>query len=222
MCFSARFRKEVLENMRIRTFALIFSLIVFLPLGDLVSYGKVSQYSAPDFQLVNQSGETINLSDFKGKIVVIDWIFTRCTDICLTQTRRFKKLQDELKEKQLFEKDVVLVSISIDPKHDTPEVLDAYAEKSGADNSGWHFLTGDFLTVQKVMGDYSYYAAKRFPKPEVADRHHPDTEYTFSHQERIYIIDQNGNLAKVNEGDSLSVSRVLQDIFELQGNKNES
>lgn len=208
--------------MKIKTFALIFSLVVFLPLGDFVSYGKASQYSAPDFKLVNQSGETIRLSDFKGKIVVIDWIFTRCTDMCLTQTKRFKKLQDELKQKQLFEKDVVLVSISIDPKNDTPEVLESFAEKSGADNSGWHFLTGDFRTVQKVMGDYSYYAAKRFPKPEVADRHNPDTEYTFSHQERIYIIDQNGNLAKMNEGESLSVSRVLQDIIELEGDKHES
>lgn len=202
--------------MRIKTFALIFSLVVFIPIGDLVSFGKVSQHSAPDFELVNQSGETIKLSDFRGKIVVIDWIFTGCSDICLTQTQRFKKLQDELKQKQLFEKDVVLVSISIDPQNDTPEVLDAYAKKSGVDNSGWHFLTGDFLTVQKVMGDYNYYAAKRFPKPEVADRHDPDTEYTFSHQERIYIIDQNGNLAKMNEGESLSVSNVLQDIFELQ------
>lgn len=198
------------------------SLFVFLLLGEYMAYGEISQPAAPDFKLVNQSGETVNLSDFKGKIVVIDWIFTRCTDICLTQTKRFKKLQDELKQKQLFEKDVVLVSISIDPKNDTPEVLESYAEKSGADNSGWHFLTGDFRTVQKVMGDYSYYAAKRFPKPEVADRHNPDTEYTFSHQERIYIVDQYGNLAKMNEGESLSVSKVLQDIIELQENKNES
>lgn len=197
-------------------------LFVFLLLGEYMAYGEISQPAAPDFKLVNQSGETVNLSDFKGKIVVIDWIFTRCTDICLTQTKRFKKLQDELKQKQLFEKDVVLVSISIDPKNDTPEVLESYAEKSGADNSGWHFLTGDFRTVQKVMGDYSYYAAKRFPKPEVADRHNPDTEYTFSHQERIYIVDQYGNLAKMNEGESLSVSKVLQDIIELQENKNES
>lgn len=205
--------------MKIKTFALISTFVVFLLLGDFVSYGKVSQYSAPDFKLVNQSGETVKLSDFKGKIVVIDWIFTRCTDVCLTQTKRFKKLQDELKERQLFKKEVVLVSISIDPKYDTPEVLDAYAEKSGADDSGWYFLTGDFLTVQKVMGDYSYYAAKRFPKPEVADRHDPDTEYTFSHQERIYIVDQDGNLAKINEDNSLSVTKVLQDIMELQKDK---
>lgn len=189
-------------------------LIILLTYSQ--AYG-VEAKPAPNFKLTDQTGKAVQLSDFNGKVVVMDWIFTRCSDVCIMQTKRFKKLQEELKAKGLFGEKVVLLSITIDPKYDTPEVLKSYADKSGADTSGWYFLTGDFLTIHKVARDYDFYSAKRKPSPgDLAHKEGHHDGYTFSHQEKTYIIDQEGRIVKVNEGESLAVSSVLKDIIELQ------
>lgn len=196
--------------------SVFFFLLIYSPV-----YG-VEAKPAPNFKLTDQTGKAVQLSDFKGKVVVMDWIFTRCSDVCVMQTKRFKKLQDGLKEKGLFGGKVVLVSITMDPKHDTAPVLKSFAEKTGADTSGWYFLTGDLLTIYKVASEYDFYSAKRLPAPGdlayKAEENKKD-EYSFSHQEKTFIIDQNGNLVKVKEGESLEVSSVLKDVVELAKNK---
>ena len=112
----------------------------------------------PNVALVNQDGKTVHFYDdlVKGKIVAINFIFTHCGDSCPAETANLRQVQKLLGDR--MGKDIFFYSISIDPKHDTPEVLKEYAErfKIGPD-SGWSFLTGskeDVTQLRKALGLY--------------------------------------------------------------------
>jgi protein SCO1/2 len=104
---------------------------------------------APDFALVDQAGRPLTLGDLRGKILLVDFVFTRCTGPCPILTGLHVGLQRSL-DAALRER-VRFVSITLDPAHDTPEVLSAYARARGADLSGWSFLTGPPAAVEDVV-----------------------------------------------------------------------
>ena len=102
----------------------------------------------PNVELVTHEGKTVRFYDdlLKGKRVAINAIFTTCKDVCPLETANMVQLRKQLGERA--GRDVHLYSISVDPKHDTPEVLKAYAEKFGAE---WTFLTGRPEDVRAIM-----------------------------------------------------------------------
>ena len=103
----------------------------------------VSSYgSVPDFELVNQDGKTFGSRELRGKIWVADFIYTTCPGPCPMISSRMSELQKP------FEKtDVHLVSFTVDPAKDTPQVLRGYAEKLQAEPGRWDFLTGPQSTI---------------------------------------------------------------------------
>ncbi|WP_437638397.1 SCO family protein [Sorangium sp. So ce854] len=106
--------------------------------------------AVPDEVLVDQDGAQVHLRELaKGRVLVVNFIFTTCTTICSPMTAIFGRLQDELGD--AMERDVRLVSISLDPATDTPERLKRYAEKFGR-RPGWVFLTGSRERVGRVLG----------------------------------------------------------------------
>jgi protein SCO1/2 len=94
----------------------------------------------PEFDLTNQSAESYGTAQLEGRPWVADFIFTQCPGRCPMLTREMSRLQTELQGRGWD--DVMLVSISVDPESDTPEALAAYADKHGAKQEGWQFLTG--------------------------------------------------------------------------------
>lgn len=102
----------------------------------------------PPFSLIDQTGETVNLSDFRGKVVVVDFIYTRCPlpDVCPRLSANFASVS-----KKLRGHDVEFLSITIDPQYDTPVVLTEYARRWQAGES-WRFLTGTPEKIQEVAG----------------------------------------------------------------------
>lgn len=101
----------------------------------------------PDFQLTDQHGETVSRADLLGTPWVADLIFTRCVLACPVMTGKMAIL-----DRRLPADDVRLVSISVDPEHDRPEVLADYAAKFDASDR-WLFLTGDRGDLVKVAGE---------------------------------------------------------------------
>jgi cytochrome oxidase Cu insertion factor (SCO1/SenC/PrrC family) len=101
-------------------------------LDHLNDYGRV-----PHFVLTERTGRRITMDDLRGRVWVADFIYTECTDSCPTQSLQFAQLQREFAGSPDFR----LVSITVDPAHDTPEVLGRYAERYGAGDRWW-FLTG--------------------------------------------------------------------------------
>ena len=147
--------------------AVLFLMAVILLVGSPVLGGPtaVAAYDNshwggnyfPNVPLTTQDGTTVHFYDdlIKGKIVVIDLIYTHCVDACPLETARLAQVQKMLGDR--VGKDIFFYSISIDPAQDTPEVLKAYAEKYHA-GPGWLFLTGkqeDIDLISKKLGLYT-------------------------------------------------------------------
>jgi protein SCO1/2 len=117
--------------------------VVFVARRDAPSAGstdleRLGRYgTVPAFALTERSGRRVTLSELHGFVWVADFIFTECTETCPTQSLQFAAVQREFARAA----DLRLVSITVDPAHDTPEILRAYAERYGATDRWW-FLTG--------------------------------------------------------------------------------
>jgi len=103
--------------------------------------------AVPEFALTDQNGQTVTNADFRGKIWIADFIFTRCAGPCPLMTARMLEMQKALVKTP----EVKLVSVTVDPEYDTPEVLKAYAEANFADPERWKFLTGDKAVIEKLV-----------------------------------------------------------------------
>jgi protein SCO1/2 len=114
---------------------------------------------APNFTLTSQDGKPVALADLRGKVVAVTFIYTECPDICPMLTQKMVQVQDELGAD--FGKKIAFVSISLDPEHDTPEVLKDYAQFWGAKPEGWSFLTGSLDAVRDVTRRYGVFFSKK-------------------------------------------------------------
>ncbi|MCA9203441.1 MAG: SCO family protein, partial [Planctomycetales bacterium] len=83
----------------------------------------------PAFELQDQDGRVFGLDQMLGKITLVNFIFTRCTSTCPTQSERFEELQSQFRKNDELGRQVQFASITVDPEHDDPGVLKAYAER---------------------------------------------------------------------------------------------
>jgi protein SCO1/2 len=113
---------------------------------------------APGFRLTSQDGAQISLANLRGKVVAVTFIFTRCSDTCPVLTSMMSLVQDRLGPD--FGSKIVFASITVDPEHDTPEMLKLYAQMYGADVAGWSFLTGPPPIVQDLTRRYGVFASQ--------------------------------------------------------------
>lgn len=103
----------------------------------------------PEFDFTTQNNESLTRDDLQGDWWIADFIFTNCTTACLPMSSNMALLQEKIKEANMD--NVKLISFSVDPDYDSPEVLTEYAERYGADPSIWTFLTGyDFQTIKEI------------------------------------------------------------------------
>jgi len=123
-------------------------------LREIVGGAKVTPVAiggmVPDFTLTDQSRRPMKFSDLRGKVVAVNFIYTSCAlpNFCLRIANNFGVLQKRFKER--LGRDLVLLTVTFDPTHDTPEVLAKYAEQWDADPATWRFLTGAPADVQRV------------------------------------------------------------------------
>lgn len=101
---------------------------------------QVVDQSAPGFDLVDGEGNPVSLSDFGDKIVVLDFVFASCTDVCPLQSEALAEVQEKINASQMRDM-VEFVTVTTDPAADTPEVMEAYGEAHGLDPVNWTFLT---------------------------------------------------------------------------------
>ncbi len=109
----------------------------------------------PDFSLVDQTGAPIHLSQFRGKVVALTFMYTRCPlpDYCFRLNNNFGVLQRRFGSQ--LGKDLIFLSLSFDPVRDQPPVLAAYAKTWNADSQSWHFLTGPPPEVEQVCHEFN-------------------------------------------------------------------
>jgi protein SCO1/2 len=116
---------------------------------------SVEKYTMPDVTLVNQDGKKVRLKALieSGKPVIVDFIYATCTTICPVLSVSFTNLQRKLQDSP---QKPHLISITIDPEHDTPKIMKEYLQRYNA-KPGWDFLTGSRSDIDKVMYAFNAY-----------------------------------------------------------------
>jgi len=155
---------------------------------------------APEFALTKQDGKRLALKDLRGKVLAITFIYASCTDTCPLLTAKMAGVQDRLGAD--FGSKVYFLSITVDPEHDTPEVLKRYAEAHKANPTGWAFLTGTSPEIRDVTKLYGIYY-KKMPRGDV--------DHTFL----TSLVDQNGTLRVQYMGVRFNPDEMLRDIQSL-------
>jgi protein SCO1/2 len=156
--------------------------------------------AAPDFALTSQDGAEVTLEALRGKVVAVTFIYTSCPDVCPMLTDKMARVQDALGPD--FGTEIAFVSISVDPEHDTPEVLKEYAEALDADLAGWTFLTGTPAAVRDVAHRYGVAVA-------------PAADGQVDHTLLTTLIDRHGTMRVQYLGYRFDPEEFRHDLLDL-------
>lgn len=140
-----------------KKFAIVFGILltIFLSVG-FAGYSLNKVLNRPplpvlgqitNFKLIDLNGNTFSLKNLEGKVWIADFFFTTCSDICPLMTKNMRSLHESFK----LEHKVKLVSITVNPEQDGPEVLKKYADSIKVKNDKWYFLTGERETIRKLL-----------------------------------------------------------------------
>lgn len=155
--------------------------------------------TVPDFTLIDQARQRLSLSQLKGKVVGVNFIYTSCVlpQFCYRVANHFSVVRDRFKER--MGRDLVLLTITFDPARDTPDVLAQYARQWKADAKTWHFMTGNAADVERVCN--------MFGVDFFAD------EGLMSHSVRTAVLDRQGVMVANIEGNRYTAAQ-LGDLVE--------
>ena len=160
-----------------------------------------------DFELINQEGEVITAESFDDKIYVADFFFTICPGICPKMTSNMAVLQDAF----LADDDVLLISHSVMPEYDSPEILKEYATEKGVQSGKWHLVTGQRAQIYD-LGRNHYFVEENLGLEKSVD--------DFLHTENFVLIDKNKRIRGIYNG--LNTSSIQQLIADIKLLKKES
>lgn len=183
----ASFRRVVLWGLLVGVLlAIVFAALMsesWMRPGASRVEGPPVLAEVPEFELVNRDGRAISRDDLLGRPWIADFIFTRCMVSCPMMTTRMVELDERLPDGAAR-----LVSVSVDPEHDTPEVLAAFAERWGASDE-WLFLTGDREAIYRLARDGFMLAVEPPQSEEEARSPEP-----ISHSTRFVLVDARGRI----------------------------
>lgn len=150
--------------------------------------------AVPEFVLTDQAAKRVHFSRLRGKVVAVDFVYTRCAlpNFCIRSTNNFGALQSRFRNR--LNKDLVLLTITFDPVHDSPEALRKYARTWKADPRAWHFLTGSDAAIRRVC---DLFGEDYFPEEGLMD-----------HSLHTAIIDRQGKLVANLEGNEFTAQQL--------------
>lgn len=164
-----------------------------------LQYVKKYHKIAP-FSLTNQNGKTITQEDYKDKIYVADFFFTTCQTICPIMTEHMVEIQKELQN----DSEVLLLSHSVIPEYDTPEILKAYAIKKGVNDTQWNLVTGSREEIY-TLARKSYFAVKDLPGTQ--------DDLDMVHTENFMLVDKKQQIRGYYDGTNEDdIQRLLKDL----------
>ncbi len=203
------------------TVAITITVLTFGPIGEpdnviqlaLVNADEQAETSEslqrfdllPVFELTDQSGNPFGLNDLRGKVWIVDTIFTRCSAICPTLTSGMRDIQAVIKNDGILSAEVQLVSISLDGGHDSPEILRQFAQRYKADPAQWKFLTGEQDVVWPLVEGGLKLPVEAGP---------PGDELNILHSGNLVLIDRTGVIRGYYNG--LSEAGRIQLLADLR------
>lgn len=161
----------------------------------------------PEYHLTNELGQAVSLSQFRGQAVALTFIFTRCPlpNFCPRMSSNFSEVQRKMQARGGGETNWHLFSVSFDPEHDTPAVLQSYAGRYQHDPARWSFLTGDPVEIGALaqqVGQVFWWE-----------------QGTISHNLRTLVIDQSGKLQKIFPGNTWTSDEMVEELVKAAGGK---
>ncbi|HEV3021629.1 MAG TPA: SCO family protein, partial [Pirellulales bacterium] len=138
-------------------------------------------------------------ADYRGKVVLVSFIFTTCNGTCPATTHRMAKLHQECARRPELKDAVQFLSISLDPARDTPEALRGYMRLYEIDGGNWAFLTGTSKEVQPVLAAWGMWAK-------------PAANGQLDHPSRVYLVDRRGRIREIYNLDFFRQQWVLEDV----------
>jgi protein SCO1 len=163
---------------RTRTRALLFPITAALifPIGCANRVSRLPNYgTVPSFKMTDSEGHDFDSKVLRGKVWIVDFIYTSCPGPCPTMTSQMRKLQEQVSG----EDDVRLVSISVDPQHDSARALNDFAHRFGGPTDNWTFLTGSPETIHRLA--YEVF-------------HVGDLIGNMDHSTKFVLVDKRGNI----------------------------
>lgn len=174
-----------------------------------------NDHKIDDFAFTNQNGKVITQKDYENTIYVADFFFTTCPTICPKMTNNMVWLQNQLKNNP----EVKLLSFSVTPDIDTPEVLKKYAIEKGVDDSRWNLVTGDKSAIY-YLARKSYLAVKTGKPEEMYDMVHTENFILVDKNKRIRGFYDGTNLDQPSEDEKTkNMQQLLADIIWLSENQ---
>jgi protein SCO1 len=158
----------------------------------------------PAITLVDQHGQKVSLAALKGKPVLFDFIYTTCPGPCILLTARMKKIANQLGP--ALGREARIVSITVDPEHDQPKQLLAYANQQGANMSGWLFLTGTPKQIDDVMARFKLIRQR-------------EADGTVDHILEFFLVGANGRALLQYMGYKTDPERVASDVEQAAAGK---
>lgn len=167
-------------------------------------------HTVADFKLVNQLGDTVHLSDYKGKVIIADFFFTHCPTICPALTANMKKLSEVINNAQKVgdrtNQYIHYLSFSVDPDRDSVNQLKKWADRFQVNPQQWDLLTGDKTSIYNI--------ALNELKLALVDGHGVDT--AFIHTDHFVLIDGKGHIRGYYHGlDDADLKRLSKDAVLL-------
>jgi len=195
-----------------RVFIILISAVVLMTacknekrlpiLGERdIQNGDTIYHSVPDFSFINQDSQVVNNATFDSKIYVVDFFFISCPTICPKVMKQMLRVYEKFEN----EDRLMLLSHTIDTKHDTVGRLKMYAQNLGVNTQKWHFVTGDKAEIYDIADDYFSIA-----------KEDPEAPGGFDHSGRLILVDTKRHVRSFCDGtDPASVDKFMDDIKAL-------
>jgi protein SCO1/2 len=200
------------RNSHIRYYHLtlgIVSLAALLTLsacGDREARGDYAAANGnnclPDVSLIDQHGATVSLASLKGKPVLIDFIYTSCASTCPMLTAKMAAIAQKLGP--ALGADVRIISITLDPEHDSPAELAKYAQSHGASSAGWTFLTGPPAKIDQVLALFKL-------------RRTRESDGSITHSIEAFLLAPDGRQIRQYNALDVSPDAVVADVDRARG-----
>ncbi|HKU67409.1 MAG TPA: SCO family protein, partial [Candidatus Baltobacteraceae bacterium] len=156
----------------------------------------------PHTKLVDQNGRLVDLAaDFRGKVTLISFIFTRCPDQdeCPLVSSKFAYMQQHLDASRFH-----LIEISLDPVYDSPAVLHDYARQYGANARAWSIVTGQPHDIERLLGRFGISSLQ-------------ESDAKFIHNDKVFVVAQNGKVADIVQSTAFAASALVAQARHMAG-----
>jgi len=160
---------------------IIVMALLLLGIGIGMNYFKENLYTVmevPDFELTDQNNRKVTNKDMLGKVYLVEFFYSQCPTICPVMNSNMKFIENTINNS-----DFGIISISIDPENDTPQLLKQHADRIGIKSSNWHFLIGNRDYIDRLADYFNIY---------VGDK--DDDSESLNHSGMIALVDKNGNI----------------------------